>query len=349
MSRLFWNLAIAATFLLCAAIGWNLKSSPVATFSPPKNQSRVVPSDHAPQNGEGHEGFPFPMRLVDGYGRETLLERPPQRIVSGMLATDEILLDLVPPDRMAAVTYLAPNAAISNCAEAAQQVKATVGSEVEPIMAQRPDLVILARFTPAEVIDLLRDSGTPTFQLSRYETLGDIRANVLTLSEIVGERAKGAQIVRKMDAILASAREKAGQAKSRPRVLYFAPDNFSAGSNTIWDELVQIAGGINVAAEQGLEGYGVISTEIAIALDPEVIVFAGEEPGIAIGDPRSMVLDNPAWQGVKAVKDKRVYVIPSRHLNSISHHVMDAAAELADVLHPSSPPHDDSHGKLPGN
>src|SRR4029077_7989937 len=53
------------------------------------------------------EGASFPKRLVDPSGRARAIPEPPRRIVSGYLASDEILAALVEPSRLAAVSIYA--------------------------------------------------------------------------------------------------------------------------------------------------------------------------------------------------------------------------------------------------
>ena len=51
-------------------------------------------------------GGAYPKDLLDPLGQHVLLRAPPRRIVSVALSGDEILLELVPPERLAGLTYL---------------------------------------------------------------------------------------------------------------------------------------------------------------------------------------------------------------------------------------------------
>src|SRR5688572_22379603 len=89
-------------FVVTALLTWQ-GTVPLAVLSRPDEKAYV-------------EGDQFPKTLVDSYGQRIVLQQPPQRIVSAMLASDEILLDLIPPERLAAVTRLAVMPDQSNCA-----------------------------------------------------------------------------------------------------------------------------------------------------------------------------------------------------------------------------------------
>ena len=62
-------------------------------------------------------GQDFPKRLVDPSGIPQTLAAPPNRILSGVLASDEILTALVPPERLVAVTYLVDEPGLSDVAK----------------------------------------------------------------------------------------------------------------------------------------------------------------------------------------------------------------------------------------
>lgn len=59
----------------------------------------------------------FPRRMIDPAGREILIARPPRRIVSLILDADEILTEIVAPERIAALTRFAANPSLSSCAD----------------------------------------------------------------------------------------------------------------------------------------------------------------------------------------------------------------------------------------
>ena len=67
----------------------------------------------------------------DSTGRIVSIKAKPQRIVSLTLGTDEILLDLVEPERIAALTYLADDRGISFVTEKSRLVKSKIRSNAE--------------------------------------------------------------------------------------------------------------------------------------------------------------------------------------------------------------------------
>jgi iron complex transport system substrate-binding protein len=115
----------------------------------------------------------------------------------------------------------------------------------------------------------------------------------------------------------------------RPRVLYWA-GGFTAGRGTTIDDVIREAGGINVAAEMGIEGSPAIAPERVVAVAPEVLllpVWKAEGQG---GEIES----HPILRRLDAVRERRVVTIEGRYLTSVSQFVVEGAERLARKLHP---------------
>lgn len=277
----------------------------------------------------------FPRTVVDDYGGKIYLPEPPGRIASVTLASDEVLLEILPPERLIACTYFARDPGISGCAEQAAKVQKTVNGDVEEIIGLQPDLVIVAGFTPTSNVTLLRGAGLNVFRFGHYDTLEDIRKNIVRLGYMVGAEQRAAELVKRMDQQLASISDNV-KTQVRPRVLYYTPDGYTAGLGTVFDDLLEYAGGVNATADAGITGYDKISTEIAISLNPDVVVFAGTFASAdgEMQDPLDFLEGQQAWQQTPAVRNRRVYVLSAKSITTISHHVVDGARQLAKLLHP---------------
>jgi iron complex transport system substrate-binding protein len=104
-----------------------------------------------------------------------------------------------------------------------------------------------------------------------------------------------------IDAVLAAV-----ATEKRPRVyLARGPDGLETGVvGSINTEIIERAGGRNVADAAGQKGLVRASMEQVIAADPEIILtwdrnFFGK------------VYDDPLWAGIQAVREKRVYLAPT--------------------------------------
>jgi iron complex transport system substrate-binding protein len=239
------------------------------------------------------------------------------------------------PGRLIACTYFARDPGISGCAEQAAKVQNIVSGDVEEIIRLQPDLVIVAGFTPTSNVALLRGAGLNVFRFGRYDTLADVRANIDRLGYMVGAEEAAQRLVERTNQALRDVQAKV-EGQPQPKVLYYTPDGYTAGLETVFDDLLEYAGGRNAAAEAGVRGYEKISTEIAISLNPDVLVFSGvfQSADGEMQDPMDFVRGHDAWTHTPAVRDRRVYVLPAKSITNISHHVVEGAEQLARLLHP---------------
>lgn len=257
-----------------------------------------------------------------------------QRIVSATLTTDELLLEMIGDARLAGLSFYADDPAVSHVLEAAGAVEARVRGEAESILALDPDLVFLAGFTRSETVALLESAGAEVLLLPPYSSLAEIRALVRWAGAVVGNPEGGERLVAEMDAALGRAAAVAA-GREAPRVLFWEAGGYTWGVDSLFDELLAIAGGRNAAAELGIRGYAALPLEDALALDPEVVVYLGPDKEVRAADVDAWrpLANDPVWRNSAAVRTGRVHPLTRRDFISINHHVGAAAEELAAVIH----------------
>jgi iron complex transport system substrate-binding protein len=279
-------------------------------------------------------GEDFPKRLIDPFGTPQTLAAPPNRILSGVLASDEILTILVPSERLAGVTHLVDEPGLSEVAKLLPPDLPRIHADAETMLALQPDLVVLASYTRATTVRLLASAGVPVLRFQRYRSFADIMNSVRMLAAAVGADDNGARLVDDMQQRIAGMEERT-QGLARPRVLYYGGGGYSVGEDTLIDAMITLAGGHNVARDVGLQGQGRLSLEAAVSLRPEVILVSEWEQGT--GDDRAAAfLHHPVWAEVPAVQKGRVHGIKGAWLSSVSHYSVKALEAIARVLHPEA-------------
>lgn len=276
----------------------------------------------------------FPRLVIDDLGREVEIVASPQRIASVSLATDEILIDLVGPERILGVTHFASDAAISNVADRLDDIEHTdlVGNP-EVLISLDADLVILSTYNNPAALDQLLDADVPIFVLDGFTALEDIRVNVRMLGWITGEEQRAEELIATMDAELSAVQE--AVAEYEPvRVLYYEPGGITYGPGSTVDELIALAGGLNVIAESDLGPYPLINSEFIIAADPDVILLGGwfSDRDASV----DWISHDPVLGTLRAVRDGRVYPISDAHLTTVSHYIVRGVEEIAAVLYPAA-------------
>jgi iron complex transport system substrate-binding protein len=251
----------------------------------------------------------------------------PQRIVSVTLATDELLADLVPPERVVGVTRFADDPAVSNVAGRYPPAVARIRAEVEALAALRPDLVCVAPYNSADFLKLLERCGLPTYRNEDVRSFAGIRQGLLRLGQRLGVSETAQKLASEFDRRLAAVHERLKGLERRPRVLYWSA-GYAAGRDTVVGEMIERAGGVNVGAELGLEDVVPIGAERLVQADPDVLLVVRAGEGL---DP---LAGQPALAALRAVRGRQVIALDNRFLTTVSHHAAAGVERLATRLHP---------------
>jgi iron complex transport system substrate-binding protein len=274
---------------------------------------------------------PFPRELRDAKGETLILDHEPQRIVSQTLATDEILLAICPPERIVALSSLAEDGDYSNIVDEARRIPNRTTESPERILQLKPDLIFVASYNRAETVELLKASKAPVFRFANFDSIADIQSNIRTAGYATGMDDAAEKLIRKMDEDLAAVRARVLKSESPLRVMSYDRPGFTAGSNTLFDDVVRAAGAVNVCAEQGIKGFAKVNSEKILEWQPDFLITGatrGREKSA-----RDRLLEDPAIATSRAGRAGRIIVIDNRRFLTVSHHVARFVEELANGLH----------------
>jgi iron complex transport system substrate-binding protein len=257
--------------------------------------------------------------------------QPPRRVASLNLTADEILVEILPPERLVGVTRFADEQGTSNVVG---RVPAPVArfpkADIERLVALSPDLVVVSEYTDADFLRLLQRSGLRVHQMRGLDSMAGFRQAVLDLGQAVGQRTAAEQLAARFDAMLADVRRRLRGAP-RPRVLYWANPH-TAGQGTAFGALIECAGGVNAGAEMGLTGIVPVGAERVFLADPDVMLV-----GTGWGTAQAL-REHPLLQNLRAVKSGHVVELPTELLVTLSHHAARSCWALAHELHPDRVP-----------
>lgn len=216
----------------------------------------------------------------------------PQRIVSLNVCTDQILVDLVPRARIAAVSILAADPSVSTVTQETRGLE-LVHIAAEEILALDPDLVLAGEgWTPATV-DLLRRLGRRVVVVPLATNFDGIRDIVRIMAEAVGEHGRGEEIVAEFDRRLAAAQR---GLPPRPSALAYQVNGLTANTGSLLDAMIGAAGLYNAAETLTMSHAGQISLEVLVRAAPDVVVLTS-----APADFRTVVADNLRHPALAAV------------------------------------------------
>jgi iron complex transport system substrate-binding protein len=183
----------------------------------------------------------------DQLGREIHVPDDPKRIIALAPSITEIIFALGQQDRLKGTTQFS-----NYPAEAAKlpKVGSYVRLDLERIVALNPDLCIAVKDgNPKATIDRLQSLNIPVFAVNP-RNLESLLQTIQKIGGILNASARARELVEDMRSRMQRVDDLVSKIDRRPRVFIqigISPI-ISAGSNTFIHELIDRAGGINVAA-----------------------------------------------------------------------------------------------------
>ncbi|HZO23069.1 MAG TPA: ABC transporter substrate-binding protein [Steroidobacteraceae bacterium] len=207
---------------------------------------------------------------------------------------------------------------------------------VETLIGARPDVILMAY-----------DGSLPKWfdTISPYPiavvlmpntSLEDLATTARLTGQVLGERESrvAADYVRYFEGNIHRVRQITDRLapSERPKVLHTSSAGIltADGLDTLIDDWIHVAGGVNAAQVKG--NGRPVSLEQIIAWNPDVIIV-GSAPN---QQSRAAILADPRWSGIKAVRTGKVYANPSGAYLWDRHGAESALQVLwaAKLLHP---------------
>ncbi len=207
--------------------------------------------------------------VVDDLGRLVAINGTPQRIISLAPSNTEILFALGLRDEVVGVTMYCdyPPEALDK-----EKVGDYYGPDIEKIIALQPDLVLATDFHRFDLIPALEQQGFTVFAVAP-QTLDDVLESIERIGETIGKEAEALRLVNEMTSKIEAVEEQTKELEQKPSVLYMTWHDpmWTVGRDTWIDDLINIAGGVNIFS-QNFEGGAMVQIEWVILQNPEVII-----------------------------------------------------------------------------
>lgn len=262
---------------------------------------------------------------IDDTGRAFAGPVPAGRILSLVPAATEILFALGAGPRVVARTDFCDH---PPAARALPSVGNGIRPAVEPILAFRPDLIVLfAGPDNAATTDRLRQLAAPVFAV-RHNTVEDLIRNIRRLGALTGRAEAADSLVRALHAGLDSVARAAAGPPVRVYYDLWGDPPHTIGRGSYLNALIRIGGGRNVFED--LEAPSPqINVEAVLAADPDVILVPGGRSGT---DPAEALRKRPGWRAIPAVREGRVGAVNPDLVHRLGPRLPEAARALADAI-----------------
>jgi iron complex transport system substrate-binding protein len=266
--------------------------------------------------------------LRDVLGRTFTLTAPPRRIVSLSPAVTEILFAIGAGTQLVGVTdycnYPPETARIPKVGGFSG-----VAVNVERLAALRPDLVIVSGDMHGRIITMLDRLSINNFAVEP-RNFNEVYQTIENLGLLTGNGNAAREVTALMRAKIGRAEALRG-GRERPGVFWELTDEplMTAGGNTFISEAIHLGGGRNIFEDLG-ELWPMVNTEAVLVRKPAWII-AGDDHG-KIVEPGELAR-RPGWQGIPAVRDRRIATVQADTLYRYGPRLADAVLAIAEILH----------------
>ncbi|MFC6835985.1 PGF-CTERM-anchored ABC transporter substrate-binding protein [Halomarina ordinaria] len=266
----------------------------------------------------------FPLSATDATGANVTVEEEPERIVALQASTAQILWDIGAKEKVVGMP-VQPYTAYLNGSEERTDVTTEEGAvDVEQVVALEPDVVIAPGAIADEQIEQLRDADVTVYKFASDNSVESIYDQIRLVGQLSGECEGADETATEMQEEVERI-EDAVADEDRPSVLYTFY-GFTAGNGTFIDNVITAAGGQNVAAEAGVEGYQEISEEQVVDQDPEWVVVPSDAP----------LPNGTAYESTTAYQENQTLTVDANLMNQAGPRVVQPMGELAEAFHPEA-------------
>lgn len=271
------------------------------------------------------------IKVTDGIGNEITLDGPAKKIIVFVPSALEIINGLEAMDRVIGVdSWSAENK--EPLAEGLEGFGDFNSLNMEKIAAAAPDIIIGLVGWAETDIQKLSDLGIKVYIVDA-NTVSEVYTEIENMGQILGlddvALKMGSELKNQVEEITLKVPDV--EESKKPKVFYEVWNEplMSAGKNTFISELIEMSGGINIVAADGLEGWPEYSLEKLIQNNPDIMIAP-----TSLAPDAGAILSETRFSNIAAITNKRVYVIPDNPVLRPSQNIIKGLTMIAQAIHP---------------
>ena len=293
----------------------------------------VLTSVVVPGCSQHERHSPEPWLVVeDDLKRKVTFEFPPRRIISLAPSITEILFAL---DSGATLVGVTDYCTYPPAAKQKQSVGGMILPNLERIAELRPELILVTvEGNSKEDFTKLESLGYRLFVINP-RTLEDVFKSITSIGKIIGKDSSAASLVVHLKRRQANVLHLI-EGRKFPSVfaIISLKPLMTASSGTFIDQLIEQAGGVNIASHAKV-AYPIFNREEILHQQPDVILVMSD----VAGSTKDLLREFPEWKKLPAFKNGKVYVVDADLLTRPGPRVIDGLEMLARLFHPDTVTH----------
>jgi len=247
------------------------------------------------------------------------------RIVSMSTIADQVLVEIIDPSRVLAVSGHTLRT------RGSQAYKDKIGVEhardIETIIELRPDIVFINNFIDRRQVERIKEAGLHVFDLGEMRGLQTLLPNIRQLAAVLGVPEHGEKLIerlmRRLRAVSADIPD--GDVQRGLYVGIYGSQLYGGTAGTSFHDVL-VAGGLrDLAAEAGFQGWPAYTNEQLLSLDPPWI--------ITNPDAERSLCRHPGFQSLSACRTGQVRSIETDLLTDPGLGILQAAQAVHDAVY----------------
>ncbi len=285
------------------------------------------------QNSKNEEpaALDKPLIIIDPSGNEITIKEEIDSIISLAPSNTEILIELGYKDKIIAADTQSQTLGVlpENL-----PFFDLMSPDIEQIIALKPDIIIVTGMSTVEGNDPFKpaaDLGIPVAYIPSSESIEQIYNDIIFISKVLNEEAKGQEIVDNMKEEIANIKA-IGDTIEDKKSVYFeigaAPYMYSFGKGVFLNEMIEIIGAKNALGDQ--ESWISVSEEAVLNANPDVILTNVNY----IDNPVDEIKSRLGWESISAIKNSEVYYVDNMKTSLPNHNILIGLKEMAKAVYP---------------
>lgn len=327
MRKFLAALCVCAVLLIVGGCSSSVQDSiPEEALQDDQQNEQAVKADNQ-DVGKHTDTTAYPLKVIDSYGREVTIEKKPQAVVSIAPSITETVFAIGAQDVLKGRTdYCDYPEAVADM----PSIGSLRDPSIEAIASLAPDLVIASTHFKEETLAKLEQIGIKVIVLSSQDRFDGVYEVIEKMGRILDHNKEARDTILNMKAKVQLITERI--AELEPTEVYYVVGfgeygDHTAGGDTFISQMIEMAGGVNAAAE--VKGW-TYSIERLIEKDPYMLICSIHH------DSKKNIEMTTGYKDLTAVKEGRLFEIDDDLLDVQGPRLAQGLEALAKILHPEA-------------
>ncbi|MGM0508806.1 MAG: ABC transporter substrate-binding protein [Fusobacteriota bacterium] len=268
-------------------------------------------------------GTEYPLNITDSYNRNVTIEKEPDKIISIAPNITEILFELGLEEKIVGISNY------DNYPKKTEDVKKVGGlldPNLETILDLDPDVILVSTHFNKKMVEKLERLDKKVIAIYGGKKFNGLYETIKRVSKVTNTQNSGEKLITKLKSEVKNIKIE-NKDKKKLSVYYVISfgryGEYTAGGNTYINEMIEIAGGKNIAKD--LKGWK-YNMESIIKGDPYIIICSNKD-GV-----KENLMKSSGYKELEAVKKDRVYTINQDLIDIQGPRLIKGIKQLSNII-----------------